>query len=128
MKKPQVIFDSSGQPVFVVIHWSEYSRLANAHADALLSDEELYDRAQAEGGEFFPVEVVDRLLAGEHPVKVYRKHRGMTQAELAVAVGVHKMYVSQIETGRRVGSTKTLTALARALNVGLDDLTRGTTA
>lgn len=125
MKKPQIIFDSSGRPAFVVIHWSEYSRLANEDPDSLLSDEELYDRAKAEGDEFFPIEVVDRLLAGEHPIKVYRTHRGMTQGELAAAVGVHKMYVSQIETGRRVGSTKTLTALARALNVGLDDLTRG---
>lgn len=123
MKKPQIIFDTSGRPTFVVIHWSEYSRLAGKNTDALLSDEELYDLAKAEGGELFPMEVVDRLLAGEHPVKVYRNHRGMTQGQLAAMVGIHKMYLSQIETGRRVGSTKTLAALARALNVSLDDLT-----
>ncbi len=123
MKKPQIIFDTSGRPTFVVIHWSEYSRLAGENTDALWSDEELYDLAKAEGGELFPIEVVDRLLAGEHPVKVYRNHRGMTQGELAATVGIHKMYLSQIETGRRVGSTKTLAALARALNVSLDDLT-----
>ena len=78
----------------------------------------------AERGESFPIEVADRLVAGENPVKVYRNHRGLTQNELAAAVGIHKMYLSQIETGRRVGSTKTLAALASALNVTLDDLTR----
>ena len=34
------------------------------------------------GGEFFPIEVADRLLAGEKAVRVYREHRGMTQKQL----------------------------------------------
>ena len=38
--------------------------MSNGDAGALLSDEELYARADAEGGESFPAEVVDRLLAG----------------------------------------------------------------
>ena len=124
MNKPQIIFDSSGRPAFAVIEWSDFERLAEGNADVWLSNEEVYDRAMAERGESFPIEVADRLVAGENPVKVYRNHRGLTQNELAAAVGIHKMYLSQIETGRRVGSTKTLAALASALNVTLDDLTR----
>ena len=71
-----------------------------------------------------PIEVAVRLVAGENAVKVSRNHHGLTQSELAVAVGIHKMYLSQIETGRRVGSTKTLAALASALNVTIDGLMR----
>ena len=52
--------------------------------DGAISDEELYDRARSEGGESFPIEVADRLLAGESPIRVYRSYRGMTQQELAV--------------------------------------------
>ena len=111
------------RPAFAVIEWSDFQRLAEGNADARLSDEELYDRAMAEGAESCPIEVADRLVAGESPVRVYRNHRGLTQNELSAAVGIHKMYLSQIETGRRVGSTKTLAALASVLNETIDDLT-----
>ena len=69
-----------------------------------------------------PHELVKRLIAGDHPMKVYREYRGLTQAELAERVGLSKIYVSQIETGKRNGSTKTLKRIAHALGVGLDDL------
>ena len=52
---------------------------------AALTDESLCDRAKAEGGELFPAEIVDRLLAGESPVGVYRKYRGVTRKQLAEA-------------------------------------------
>ena len=44
------------------------------------------------------------------------------QRQVAEKVGIHPTYLSQIVRGRRQGSTKTLAAIARALNVGLDDL------
>ena len=68
---------------------------------AMPSDEALYDEARAEGGEFFPAEVVDRLLAGENPIRVYRNYRRMTQKQLAEAAGINPVYLSQIETGKR---------------------------
>lgn len=46
----------------------------------------------------------------------------MTQLELAAAADISAMYVAQIETRKRAGSTRTLAALAKALNVGVDDL------
>lgn len=85
-------------------------------------DEALYDEARTEGGEFFPVEVVDRLLAGESPIRVYRTYRGMTQKQLAEAAGINPVYLSQIETGKRAGSVRTLTAVARVLDVDPGDL------
>ena len=122
MNKTQVILDDSGRPAFAVIPWRDYERLSNGDAEALLSDEELYDRADAEGGESFPAEVVDRLLAGQNPIRVYRDHRGMTQGALAAAAGIHPVYLSQIETGKRTGSAKTLAAIAEALGVTVDEL------
>ena len=121
MNEPQVIFDESGRPAFAVIPWREYERLAE-DAEVLLPDEELYDRAKSEGGESFPLAVAEQLLAGQNPVGVYRKYRGMTQSELAAAAGLNVVYLSQIETGKRTGSAKTLAALAKSLKVSVDDL------
>ena len=47
----------------------------------------------------------------------------MTQNELALETNINPVYLSQIETGRRNGSTKTLASIAKVLNVSLDDLT-----
>ena len=121
MSDPQVILDDSGKPAFAVIPWQEYERLART-TEGALTDEELYDIAKATGDESFPIEVADRLLAGENPVKVYREYRGLTQSQLATAVALNTVYLSQIETGKRTGSAKTLAALAGALNVSVDDL------
>lgn len=121
MDKPQVILDDSGRPAFAVIPWREYERLA-AGDEAGLTDEALYDRAGSEGEEAFPIDVADRLLAGENAVRVYRDHRGMTQKQLAGAAGINPIYLSQIERGRRTGSTRTLAAIAGVLGVDLDDL------
>ena len=121
MDKPQVILDDSGRPAFAVIPWREYERLA-AGDEAGLTDEALYDRAGSEGEEAFPIDVADRLLAGENAIRVYRDHRGMTQKQLAGAAGINPIYLSQIERGRRTGSTRTLAAIAGVLGVDLDDL------
>ena len=118
----QIILDEAGKPAYAVIPWREYERLMPDAAEAALSDEALYDEAKAESGEFFPAEVVDRLLAGESPIRVYRTYRGMTQKQLAEAAGINPVYLSQIETGKRTGSLRTLTAVARVLDVDPGDL------
>ena len=43
----------------------------------------------------FPASVVNRLLNGENTVKVFREHRGMTQAQLAATAGINAVYLSQ---------------------------------
>ena len=119
----QIIHDDAGQPMFAVLPWREYVRLAKEEAaEAILSDEEIYDLATRDESESFPIEVVDRLLSGISPIKVYREHRGMSQKELAAATNISPVYLSQIETGRRVGSAKTLASIAQALEVNLGDL------
>ncbi len=88
----------------------------------MLSDEQLYNLATSAEEESLPVEVVDRLLAGESPIAVFRRHRGLRQRHLAEAAGINPVYLSQIERGKRTGSIRTLAALAKALRVELDDL------
>lgn len=68
------------------------------------------------------VAVIDRLLAGDNPIRVWREHRGLSLSALAAAAGVGKGYLSQLETGERQGPTATLKRIAEALGVDLDDL------
>ena len=86
-----------------------------------------YDKAIAElesgEDEAIPAEIVARVLAGdEHPLKVWREFRGMTQAGLADQAGVSQGQVALIEGGKRQGTVEVLKGLARVLNVDLDDL------
>ena len=92
-----------------------------------MGDEEAEDIAAYKDGmkseeETFPLEVAKRLVAGDSPLKVFREYRGLTQAALAELTGISRLYLSQIETGRRGGSVKTLRALSKALDVELDNL------
>ena len=73
-------------------------------------------------GDFLPLEATERLAAGDSAVKVWRKHRGMNQGELAAASGISQNYLSEIERGRKGGSVEVLKALAQALGLDLDDL------
>ncbi len=72
--------------------------------------------------EYLPAELVDRLLAGESPVRIWREHRGLTLASLAEKSGVGLSYISEIETGKKPGSVAAMRSLAAALGVDLDDL------
>ena len=110
----------------VTIPREEYDRLRAAAED--LADLQAYDRAKtalaAGEDELIPEDYANRLLNGEHPLRVYRSMRGLTQAALAEKAGVNRVTVAEIETGRKQGSVATLRALADALGVTLDDLTQ----
>ena len=73
--------------------------------------------------ETVPSEVVDRLVTGENPLKVWREHRGLSQRALADRAGLNFAYLSQIETGARKGPVRTMKKLAKALDLELDELT-----
>ena len=70
-----------------------------------------------------PIGVVDRLIAGENPVRVWREHRGHSLRQLAEQARVGVGYLSQIENGERKGTVETLKKIATALDVDIDDLT-----
>jgi transcriptional regulator with XRE-family HTH domain len=72
-----------------------------------------------------PGHVVYAILDGENPIRAWRKHRGPTQQQLAEAAGISVPYLPQIELGERKGSTDVLVAIARALDLALDDIVEG---
>ena len=78
-----------------------------------------YDEAKARGDELLPAALLDRLLADESKVRVFREHCGLTQQTLAGACGISSL-ISQ--AGRRKPSTEVVTKLAEALAVEMDDL------
>lgn len=86
-----------------------------------IQDFDYFQSALAQGEEqLFPIEVVDKLLEDQNPIKVFREYRGMTQDELANKIDISIPYLSQLETNKRRGSIKGLTNLAKELGITLD--------
>jgi DNA-binding XRE family transcriptional regulator len=119
------IIEREGKPEYAVLPYHEYLKLLELAEDVRdESDAADATRELASGeDEAIPAHVVARLVAGEdHPLKVWREHRGATQEALGKSASVGKSYISQIEAGSKVGSAKVLKALAEALQVDMDDL------
>jgi len=116
--------ERDGKPEYAVVPIDTYRDLLEKAE--MLEEIRDFDEAvrELENGEdeLIPGELVDRLLDGEPPVRVWREHRGLTQAQLAARAGVTQGAVAQIESGARQGSVELLRKLAAALNVDLDDL------
>ena len=72
--------------------------------------------------ELIPASVVNAILDGGNPVRIWRGHRGQSGKALAQAAGISPGYLSQIETGKREGPLNVMKRLAEALNITLDDL------
>jgi DNA-binding XRE family transcriptional regulator len=108
-----------------VLRRRDYDALIEAYQDAAdaLALAEVRAREAAGDAEYVPVELVERIfVGGEHPVRVWREHRGLTVGALARDAGITQSYVSEIEHGRKCGSVRALAALAKALRVDIEDL------
>src|SRR5271166_2817430 len=66
----------------------------------------------------------DSHAIGER-IRLARQARGLTQEQLAEAVGVTRSAVAQWETGRAGQVTGNLTRVAAALGVGIEHLAHG---
>ena len=65
-----------------------------------------------------PTEILDALAARQDsPLKILRKFRGLTQAQLAKLAGLSRPYLTEIETGKKDGSLRAMKALAKVLEV-----------
>ena len=106
-----------------VLPKAEFLRLAELAED--LDDIAAAIRAEkraAEGQEYVPFELVERLVAGEAPLLVWREYRGLSQQGLGDKVGLSKMTISGLEAGKRDTSSKNWRALAQALGVDIDNI------
>lgn len=118
------IITSPGGERMVVLPEAEYERLLEIAEDAAdTAAIRRFERKLAQREEeLVPAAFANRILAGEHPIAVWRDIRGMAARELAEAAGLSQPYLSQIESGKREGSVETLKRIATALAVSLDDL------
>ncbi len=117
------VIERDGKPEWAVIPYEEYERLVDEAE--MLQDVRAYDEAKeaiATGEELVPGRVTYAVLDGGNPVRVWREHRGLTQQQLAEAAGISVPYLSQIESGKRRGSAAVLAAIAKALELLLDDI------
>lgn len=63
-------------------------------------------------------------ISPQHYIREWRRHRGLTQAQLADAIAVHRSQLSKIERGRRYHAKPVLEAIAAKLDCEPTDLIR----
>lgn len=119
----QIINDADGNPIFAAVPHANFEALMerarrgagiDAAADAL--------RSETNRLALIPSKVVHRIAGGEHPVRVWRLHRGLKAVELAREAGISPGYLSEIETSKKDGTFRTMAQIAKTLGVRLDDL------
>jgi DNA-binding XRE family transcriptional regulator len=82
-----------------------------------------YTQLKNGGGTDLPEDILQKIaMAKDSPIKIIRKHRGMTQDDLAHVCGLSRPYLTEIETGRKEGSIRSLKSIAKALSVPLERL------
>jgi DNA-binding XRE family transcriptional regulator len=118
------ILEANGKPAFAVLPIGEYRALLELAEDArdAAALARFAKRLAAGEEEVIPSAVVDRLLAGEAPLRVWREHRSLSAAELAARVGVTPAHISKLETGKGEPSVALLRKLAAALELDLESL------
>jgi hypothetical protein len=93
----------------------------------MLTDVKAYDAAKGclERGEdeLIPLEITERRLDGENPMKIWCEHRKLTQEGLAKSSHVSRAMIAAIEVGTKTAGVATLKKLAMALKIDLGDLT-----
>ena len=118
------IINQNNKPEWAVIPYNQYLKLVEKAE--LFQDIQGFDKAKAaiaRGEEkLIPAEVVNAILDGVDAIKVWRKFRGLTQADLAQKIDISVPYLSQLESGKRKGSVDVLAAIAKALKVSLEEL------
>jgi len=85
---------------------------------------DVYKSIHDEPGEFHErAEVVQRLLAQENAVRVFREYRGLSREQLAEAAGIEGSDLARIEQYPGQCPWKQLVAVASALRLDIMDLT-----
>lgn len=119
----QKIPGPDGETLFVLVAAADYEAFCRAADD--IEDLRAAGATLALGSEGpapVPATVAHRIADGENPVRVWREHRGLKAIELARAAGMSAPYLSEIETGKKDGTFRTMAAIAAVLGVSLDEL------
>ena len=120
-----VRFKMTDKGEVAILPRKDYEALAAKaeEADEDFGTARLVARARKEiaaGIPLLPKEVVDRIADGENPLRVLREWRGRTQLYISHKTNLGQGYISDLESGRRKGTTAALRKIADALKVPLD--------
>ena len=114
------IIKKDGIPEYAILPYDEY--ISMLEKSEVAEDIAAYDAALKDDTDPVPFEIAEALLDGESPLKVWRKHHGLSQASLAEISGTHQATIAQIESGERQGSVDVLKKLAKVLGLDIGDL------
>ncbi len=114
------IIELEGQPVFAVVPIAEWNALLERLET--LQDLADFNEATAHPEETLPLEFIERRLAGESPLTLWREHRGFTVQALAEQVGCTQHMLSMLEQRKTVPSDALLNRLAHVLQCDTEDL------
>ena len=120
-----VRFKKTDKGEIAILPRKEYEALAAkaAEADEDFGSARLVARARKEitaGAPLIPKKFVDRIANGENALRVLREWRDITQLYLSFKTGIGQGDISDLESGRRKGTTAALKKIADAMNVPLD--------
>ena len=102
----------------VTMSEAEYQDLVDARDSATIAREVASGRMDTVSSA-----ELDECLA--RPLTFWRKRRGLTQNQLANAVGIKQATLSQLESGTRVGTVRVLLKLAATLSITVEDIVSG---
>ncbi|MBN9788472.1 XRE family transcriptional regulator [Pseudonocardia sp. TMWB2A] len=112
----------AGQKI-AMLPFEEYRKLMDVAEDK--ADEQVADALAARrdaGEEYLPVELADRIMDGENPLRVWRTYRGLTQGQLGQEVNRQAAFISKLESGEAEGGVGLWARLADALGVTIEDI------
>ena len=120
-----VRFKMTNRGEVAILPRKDYEALAAKaqEADEDIGTVRLVARARKEivaGAPLIPKEIVDRIIAGENALRVLREWRGKTQLDISYKTNIGQGYISDLESGRRKGTTAALKKIADELKVPLD--------
>ncbi len=120
-----VRFKKTSKGEVAILPRKDYEALAARvqEADEDFGAARLVARARKEivaGMPLIPKEVIDRIAGGENALRALRKWRGKTQLYISQKTKIGQGYISDLESGRRKGTTAALKKIADVLKVPLD--------
>ena len=120
-----VRFKKTDKGEVAILPRKEYEALLAkaAEADEDSGTARLIARARKEiaaGAPLIPKQVIDRIAGGESALRVLREWRDIPQLYLSSKADIGQGYLSDLENGRRKGTTEVWKRIAKVLNVPLD--------
>ena len=112
------IEDSHGKKA-VVLSLESYDQIREQLEE--LEDIKSYINNKEKAEETLPFTLVEELISSdESKVKIMRKYRDLSIADLAKKVDITEGYLSQIENSKRKGTVEVFKKLAKALDIDIE--------